>query len=301
MPANVSIEYQKAEAEYLQAKTDEEKLQALEEMWKYRPQHKGAENLRANLRARIKKLKEKIEAKKKKKAGKKEGIKKQGTQIVLCGLTQSGKSALLSCLTNAKPEISLHPYTTTSPILGSLQYEGIQFQIIDMPAIEHENFDQGLANSADILLIMITNLSELNQILPFLEKARGKKIVVVSKSDLLDEKEKRKISSFLQSKKYDFVLVSSKTQEGIEELKKKLAENSGVIRIYTKQPGKQADEKPLLLKPNSTIKDLARKLRIPEENIKKARITGPSSKFPNQVVGLNHVLKDKDIVELYTR
>jgi ribosome-interacting GTPase 1 len=29
-----------------------------------------------------------------------------------------------------------------------------------------------------------------------------------------------------------------------------------------------------------------------------ATITGPSSKFPNQMVGLDHILKDEDIVEL---
>ena len=300
MPTNVSFEYIKAEAEYFQVKTDEEKLKALEKLWKYRPQHKSAENLRANIRTRIKKLKKKIENKKKqKKTLRKEGIKKEGIQVILMGLTQSGKSSLLSILTNAKPKISNHLYTTKTEIIGTLHYQNISFQIIDMPAINHETFDQGLANSADILLILITKIEELNKILPFLEKSTGKKLITFNKSDLLTEEEKRKITAFLQSKKYNFVLISCKNQENIEQLKDKLIENSQVIRVYTKQPGKMPDSQPVIMPPNSNLEDLAEKIFHKKVRIKQARITGPSSKFPNQLVGLNHILKDKDIVEFY--
>jgi hypothetical protein len=168
-----------------------------------------------------------------------------------------------------------------------------------MPAVNYETFDQGLTNSADILLLVITKIQELEQILPFLEKATGSKIIAFNKSDLLSQEEKRKISSFLQSRKYNFCLISTKTQEGIEELKLKLIENSGVIRIYTKQPGKMPDSQPVILPPNSNVQQLAEKIFHSKIKIKQIRITGPSSKFPNQLIGLNHVLKDKDRVEFY--
>ena len=302
MPVNAHPEYISAEKKYLQAKTDEEKLLLMKEMMRWMPGHKSAENLRADLRGRYKKLKEKIEErrKKKKQSVSRPGIKKEGIQVVLTGLTNSGKSSLLSRLTNAQPEISNLEFTTQQPNLGILDLEGIKFQVIDLPAINQETFDQGTTNSADIILILITNIKEIDKILFFLDKTIGKKIILFNKTDLLNENEKRKIWARLQSKRYNFCLISCKTLEGFDNLKKKLIENSGVIRIYTKQPGKPVDEDPVIIKPESTVEDLAKTVFHSTIKIKEARITGPSSKFPNQKIGLQHVLKDKDIVEFHT-
>ena len=220
---NQSPEYQAAEKRYLNAQTDEDKLESLKEMMSYMPAHKAGESLRANLRLRYKKLKEKLEIQKKKKKNTsgKTGIKKEGIQIALIGLTNSGKSSLLSILTNAKPEISEIHFTTQQAFVGMLYHDGIKFQIVDFPAINHETFDLGIANTADILLIMITNLKDLEIVLPSLNKATGRRIIAYNKSDLLSDSEIRKISSTLQSKKMNFCIISCKTQENIEELKKK--------------------------------------------------------------------------------
>ncbi|MEK6820088.1 MAG: GTPase [Nanoarchaeota archaeon] len=299
MSTNQSPEFMSAQTKYLIAKTDEEKLHALEEMIKAMPKHKSAESLRKNIRTRYKKLKEKMRKKKKAKRGR-EGIRKEGVQVVLIGLTSSGKSSLLACITNASPEIAPYPFTTKMAIIGALYHEGIKFQIIDMPAVNYETFDQGIANTADILLIIITNISDLKDILPFLEKSTGKRIIVFNKSDLLDEKEKRKIEATLRTRKYSFSIISCKTQEGIENLKQKLVENSNVIRVYTKQPHKPADKDPIIMPLNSTISEVAEKVLKKGIKVKEARITGPSSKFPNQKIGLKHKLKDKDIIEFHT-
>jgi len=296
---NQSPEYQSAEKKYLACQTDEQRLIALEEMIRFAPKHKAGESMRANLKTRYIKLKEKLEtAKKKKKGSGKEGIKKEEMQVVLIGLTGSGKSSILSCLTNAKSEISEYPYTTKMPILGTLDYTHVKIQVVDMPAIESEYFDFGVANTADTLLIIIENIKQLEKISPFLEKTLGKQIIILNKIDLLSETEKRKASAFLQSKKYSFLLFSAKTNENLPELKQKLWESFDKIRIYTKQPGKQADVKPVILEKKSTVWDLAEKIFHGfSSKIKETRITGPSSKFPNQKVGLDHTLKDKDIVE----
>jgi hypothetical protein len=300
MPTNVSQEFSKAQARYFEAGTDEEKLRALEGLLKHMPHHKGAENLRANIRQRYKKLKEKIERKEKqKKTSRKESVKKEGIQVVFCGLTNSGKSSLLSCLTNAEPLIASYDFTTRQPVIGTLNYQGISFQIIDMPAINYESFDQGLANTSDILLIIITDLQDLQEILLFLKKAGGKKIIVFNKSDFLDDKQKRKIGARLQSEKHNFCIISCKTKEGIENLKELLVQESGVIRIYTKEPHKQADKEPVIMKPLVNVQDLAEKIFHKKIKIKEVRITGPSSKFSNQKVGLKHELKDKDVVEFH--
>jgi ribosome-interacting GTPase 1 len=54
------------------------------------------------------------------------------------------------------------------------------------------------------------------------------------------------------------------------------------------------------MKIGSTVDDLAKKIFFSGVKIKETRVTGPSSKFPNQTVGLKHILKDKDIVEFHT-
>ena len=298
MATNQSPEFLSAQKRYLEAKTTEEKIPALEEMIRFMPKHKSGEAMRANLRQRYKKLKAEIETKKaRKKSLRKDGIKKEGIQVVLLGFTQTGKSSLLSILTNAKPVINNVEFTTKTETIGMLYNDGLKFQIIDTPAINYESFDSGLINSADILLIVITNTNHILEIEKFLNKSSGKKIVVFNKSDFLSQDEKRKIFSFLQSKKYSFSIISAKTQEGIDELKKKLAENSNLIRVYTKEPGKIADKEPVLMKPNSTVQNLAEKIFHSKVKIREIRVTGPSSKFPNQHIPFHHILKDKDIVE----
>jgi len=299
MPANASPEFGHAEKKFYAAKTDEEKLSALEEMIRTMPQHKSAEAMRANLRTRYKKLQEKLEAKKKQSKGSgKAGIKKQELQACLIGLTNSGKSSVLASLTNTHPKISEIQFTTKTPILGTLDYYGVKIQIIDLPSVESEYFDAGIANTTDTLLIVITQIKDLEQISPFLEKALGNKLIIFNKIDLLNEQEKRKISDSLRSKKLNFIMFSSKTLDNIGELKDKIFSSFNKIRIYTKEPHKQADKTPVIMNQNSTIKDIAEKIfHGLSEKIKETRVTGPSSKFPNQKVSLSHVLKDKDIVE----
>ena len=302
MPANASPEFGHAEKKFYSAQTDEEKLSALEEMIKTMPQHKSAEAMRANLRTRYKKLQEKLEAKKKQSKGSgKAGIKKGELQACLIGLTNSGKSTILASLTNAHPEVSPIEFTTKFPIIGTLDYDSVKIQIIDMPSIESEYFDFGIANTTDTLLIIITSIKEIEKINPFLEKAIGNKIIIFNKFDLLNEQEKRKIEASLRSKKLNFILFSSETLENICELKEKIWESFNKIRIYTKQPHKPADLEPVIMKKDASVKDVAEKIfHGLSSKVKEARITGPSSKFANQKVSLSHILKDKDIVEFKT-
>jgi hypothetical protein len=58
MPANLPPQYFEAEKVYRQAKTPEEKVEALETMLAIMPKHKGTDKLRADLRRRIAKFSE---------------------------------------------------------------------------------------------------------------------------------------------------------------------------------------------------------------------------------------------------
>src|SRR3989344_2592567 len=116
---NQSPFYKKAELMFLQAKTNEEKLKWLEEMIRECPKHKSSEKMLANLKTRHIKLREKIETiRKTSKGEKKSGIKKEDMQAVIVGFTNSGRSSLLSLLTNANPEVAPYDFTTKTPQVG---------------------------------------------------------------------------------------------------------------------------------------------------------------------------------------
>ncbi|MFH1326575.1 MAG: GTPase [archaeon] len=300
MPINAHPDYIAAEKEYHLAQTLEEKLEKLKKMISTAPGHKGAENLRQQLTTRRKKLESQIAKAKKSGKSSKKGIKKSDMQAVILGLGNSGKSSLLSILTNASPKISEIRFTTTSPIIGMMSYLGTQIQLIENPSLDSEYNDKGLINSADTLLLLITKLDELKKIHPFLIKSQAKKIIVFNSIDNKDDE--RKISSFLQSKKHNFVFVNLKTKENIEELKEKIFSSFDNIRVFTKEPGKPKSPRPVILKPNATVKDVAEKiLHGFSKTIKETKIWGPSSKFAGQKVGLKHKLKDLDIIEFKTK
>lgn len=302
MPINAHPDFLAAEKRYLEAQTDQERITALEDMIRKAPAHKGGENLRANLKTRLKKLKEQFIKSKKSGKSSQETIRKGDMQVALIGFTNSGKSQILKSLTNANPKISETEFSTLSPEIGILKYNDVDIQIIDLPSLGNENFNLGIANSADLLLFVITNFDEIEKISEKLPKASGEKLIVFNKSDLLSESEKRKINAKLKSKKYEFLIISAYDYDSLEELKKKIFEKFPMIRIYLKEPGKEHSNRPMILKPNSTIEQVASKISHSfVKTISEIHIWGPSSKFPNQKVGIKHILKDKDIVEFKTR
>jgi ribosome-interacting GTPase 1 len=73
-----------------------------------------------------------------------------------------------------------------------------------------------------------------------------------------------------------------------------------VIRVYTKQPGKPVDrESPFTCPVGSTVQEMAALVhRDFVEGLKSARIWG-SGLHDGQTVGREHVLHDKDVVELH--
>jgi len=167
MPANLPAEAKHKWREASQARKPEEKIEKLQEFLSLVPKHKGTENLRAQVKRKIAILKREIAEKKRKKAGvggPKFFVEKEGdAQIVILGPTNVGRSSLLSLLTNAKVEISNYPYTTKEPTPGMFQYQDLQFQIVETPALMEGSTDGGTwelqtltaARNADGLLLMI--------------------------------------------------------------------------------------------------------------------------------------------------
>ena len=302
MPINAGHEYFTAEGKYLAAQTLEEKIYWLEDMIKKAPKHKSSENFVSELKTRLRKLQEKKEKIAKKSGGRK-GIRKEGFQFVLIGKTNSGKSLLLNKLTNANSSVGEYWFTTKKPVIGTFEFEGTSAQVIDLPSVGSENFDVGLVNNADCLIFVVEDLNDLKELgeVTWRNKS-GKRLVVVSKADNYDETELRKIEAKIKSKKINGLIVSALSGFGIGELRRRMFFLTGMIRIYLKEPGKVKQERPMVLKEGSSIKDVAEGiLKGFSKTVKETRISGPSSKFPNQRVGLNHKVKDLDIIEFHTR
>ena len=278
MPINANYEYAKAEQKFQNAGTTQEKLQALKEMLSKSPSHKGAESLRKEIKEKIAKYKLLIEKDKKikKGSGKSLSIKKEGAAaICIVGTTNSGKSTLLNRLTNANVTVAPYPFTTKKPELGTLDYNGIKLQIIEIPAVV-ENFEE----------------SEIGPSM----------LAIMKQSDLLiiTFKDKEELK-FINNEIYniDTHRIYYYNQEDIKDL---IWRNLNLIKVYTKQPGKEKDYPPVALKKRSVIKDLA--MHIHKDFFRKfdfARVWGKGSKFNGQRVGLNHKLEDDDIVEVHLK
>ena len=309
--------YQKAEQKFHEASTDEERITCLEVMIRECPKHKSSENMRKNLTDRYKKLKLNIVKQKKSGKGKQKGIKKADMQCVLIGPPNTGKSTIFKILTKLDPKISPNPFTTYAPKLGTFKFEDAQIQIIDTPPFPHQ--DKNLINSADLLLLTIDDPTQIKQTEGYIYQTKAKiqnapannsnksagVILIFNKEDKLSNEKKRKIEATLKSKhrNYNYIFFSQEADKTkIEELERKIFTAFPIIRVYTKEPKKEASKEPMILKKDSTFKEAVEKiLKGISKEIKRARIWGPSSKFGGQLIGLDHILKDKDIIEFQTR
>jgi len=180
MPTNVTAEYAAAELEYSKAGTTPEKIKALEKMLATVPKHKGTEKLQKDIKTKLAKFRKQLkkEAEQKKK-GYSLTIKKEGAaQVILAGPPNTGKSLLLSKLTNAKPDIADYDFTTTKPEIGIMNYHGVKLQVVEIPAIIKDSSIRGqgpqyfsIMRNADLILIVTDMMSDISIILGEFEKS----------------------------------------------------------------------------------------------------------------------------------
>ncbi|MGC1122075.1 MAG: GTP-binding protein [Candidatus Methanofastidiosia archaeon] len=184
MPTNVTQEYLAAEEEYRQAKNPKERLRALEKMLALIPKHKGTEKMQMQIKRRISKTKEEMEARSKKTGhGPVFNVKKEGAaQVALVGLPNSGKSSILTRLSNADVQVGNYPFTTTIPTPGMLEYRDVQIQLVEIPAlIQDVSMGKGFGlqilsaiRAADAVAIVVDlsrdSVEQMNIILDELEK-----------------------------------------------------------------------------------------------------------------------------------
>jgi len=159
--------------------------------------------------------------------------------IGIVGMPNSGKSSLLSVITNAKPKIANYPFTTINPNLGVASYDDKEVTLADIPGLiegAHEGVGLGdkflrhIERCKNLLhLIDITsenvleNYSKVRKELSKYSKKliKKKEIIVLNKIDMIEEERSLKKINMLKKKlKKDIYAISVIRNKGIQNIKK---------------------------------------------------------------------------------
>jgi len=175
--------------------------------------------------------------------------------IGLVGLPNSGKSTLLSHISNARPKIADYPFTTLEPNLGVATYHDKNFIVADMPGlIEGASKGRGLGErflkhiERTKLLVHVLDINGSSASRKFSTRNYSKdlikdyqdirkeleawnkrfidekEIIVLNKIDTLTPKVAEKIAKkFSKDTKKDCLLISAVSGVGVDELLKNIA------------------------------------------------------------------------------
>ena len=353
MPANLSPEYKKAEAEFKRAREPRERLRWLREMLRTIPKHKGTEHLQADIKTRIKQLTEELAGPRKggARTGPTHSIRPEGAaQVALIGPPNAGKSTLHARLTGSHAEVAPYPYTTKAPLPGMLPYRDIHFQLVDLPPVSADFMEPWYVNAlrpadAAMLIVDLSDPECLDHVAAIRDRLDQKRVMldeqwaraadgdeasgaargddvgqpeegaadvpdpfrvqlptllVANKSDLDPDPDEVRVLEELLGVRFPAVAVSAETGAGLDEIGPQLFDGLGIVRVYTKVPGRPADTKrPYTLRRGDTVMDLARLVhKEVAESLKFARVWG-SGQFDGQQVGADHPVADGDILELH--
>ncbi|MFP3953687.1 MAG: GTPase [Candidatus Acetothermia bacterium] len=329
MPANLPPEYLEAEERFREADAKDEKISALQRMLSLLPSHKGTDKIEADIRRRISKLKKSSDKKKgPTRAKTPDQIESQGVgQVVLSGMPNTGKSALLDILTNAKPKVADFPFSTYGPTIGMLSYEDVQIQLIDTPPLseEHvENWVFNLIRKVDLVLLLVDGSLEnpreqFRRSLDLLSdegiylfppdydfkideigRTNRKGLIIVTKND--EPSDEDVTSIFKNDTELPVVPVSILAEDTLDEFSRSVFKSLQKIRVYTKKPGEEPDlQEPYLLDRGSTVIEAVKSIhRDLVKELDYVRIWG-SGRFDGQEVAQDHVLEDGDIIEIHNK
>lgn len=243
-------------------------------------------------------------------------VARQGAaQVVLVGPPNAGKSSLLHALTGRDVAIGDYPFTTLRPVEGMVAVGGAQIQLVDLPGLIAGAADGrgggravlAAVRMADAMLyVMPLTESGREEILPVVRELREAGIalpvgVVATKADLAAGQD---VLTALRQAVPDVptVVCSVLAGTGLEDVRQLIWALVGLMRVYVKPQGRAVSSDPVVLVPGSRVSDLVQALnRDWLTRVLKARVTGTSTRYAHQTVGIDHPLKDGDVVELTLR
>jgi len=120
-------------------------------------------------------------------------------------------------------------------------------------------------------------------------------LVALNKADL--QKNHDKLAAELSRRHHiEVIPVSATNNIGIEEFKKSMYDKLGLMTVFLR-PRLEKRGSPITIKQGRSVGELAKKLHTEVFNeLKCAYVDGPSTKYPNQRVGITHILKEGDII-----
>ena len=335
MPANLTPAYKAAEAHYKRAKEPSDRLDALKEMLRAIPKHKGTEHLQGDIKAKIRELTDEVSGPRK--GGAKTGpptvVRPDGAgQIALLGPPNSGKSTLHARLTGSHAEAGAYPFTTQYPLPGMMPVRDVRIQLVDLPPLAVEHPVPWISNAlypADgcLLIVDVAQPGVVERVIDLHRILEERKVVltgrwpadgppdddaelftkvlptllVAAKTDQPEASaEELAVLEELADLDYPYLAVSTETGRGIDELGAWLFDHLGVVRVYTKIPGKEPDmEQPYTVRPGATVEDVAMLVhRDIAAGLRFARVWSDHG-FAGQHVGREHLVVDGDILELH--
>lgn len=170
-----------------------------------------------------------------------QGVKlNEGARIVLAGAPNAGKSSLLNALAGSDKAIVTNiPGTTRDVLTAQIEIEGVPVVITDTAGIRDTPSDEieaiGIKKAieelkkADLVIFMLDGSTVPTDALETLKKVKefetneNRILVVVSKSDKCTCDEVKELLSKEPFKSFNQITSSTKNEDGLDELKKKLA------------------------------------------------------------------------------
>jgi uncharacterized protein len=222
--------------------------------------------------------------------------------------------------------VAAYPFTTREPVPGMAEWEDVRIQLIDMPPITAEFYEPyvtDLTGSADAAILMLdladddgpfTAEAVIEQLHQHRRELVGKlpegdhdpsiwhlkTLLVANKTDADGAADRLEIAREMYGPRFSIHPISAEHGDGLETLRKTLFDFLGVIRVYGKQPGKPPDMSAAFTIPiGGTVLDFAQKVHSDlADGLKSARVWG-TGVFDGQTVKRDHVLHEKDVVELH--
>ncbi len=313
MPANLTPEYLSAEQDLKSARTAAEKIAALERMLSTLPKHKGTEKMQADIRRRLSQVRKEAQKKGGAHAAPFYLIEKEGAaQVALIGPPNSGKSQMVCALTHARPEVADYPFTTRVPTPGMMKFENVQIQLVDTPPFSREFTEPWLPQvirnaTASVLVVDLADpdiLDEMDFALDVLQQNRlpDPKLLAGNKVDLPGARENFEALRDLYGQRFPCIAISATTGEGLDRFARAVFDVLGLVRVYTKVPGKKPElTAPYVLKRGATVSDAARMVHKDfEQQLKYARLfRKDSAERDGLMVERAHVVEDEDILEFH--
>jgi len=158
------------------------------------------------------------------------------TDVIFVGLGNSGKSTVLSAITNAKVELHVQPFSTSGPQLGAYRREDYSNMILcDIPSVDlglddHNHFLKHVVGAKVLWYVVDKGNTFYSDVVEALQAIQEKLksideevvnkpyCVVVNKADMLENEDCDTIEKELRAAGHTMFMVSAKDKTGFDAL-----------------------------------------------------------------------------------